>query len=305
MPDTSHDYDDTNVDDVNDDQIMEPTVRHTSSIGYRTPPDDEGGFLPIHPVDRYPRAAQTPSSSTPRVFEELIDLISPPFGHQQQHDNNIRATTNNNNFNNFPPNSFPTATTPHQQQQQQFSTSFSNNNQASQAFNNNGFQSTRGFAHSTTTPIPQSFPSQSQSFQTTSAAAVASQKLVLNSNQSFGRLKTGNGQPVPQESKPPKGKKNKKNKNKNKNENVLFGVEIVDQVSEKRQGKQSKQPTLTFLNPDLQASSSSNSLSKLSGRQPNKIPGFPSGLPAQVPEGVRIALQSAQIGELLDGLDTI
>jgi len=32
------------------------------------------------------------------------------------------------------------------------------------------------------------------------------------------------------------------------------------------------------------------------GRQVNKIDGFPNGLPAQVPEGVRIALESAQRG---------
>ena len=71
----------------------------------------------------------------------------------------------------------------------------------------------------------------------------------------------------------------------------------MDSVSQKRQGKQNKQPPLTFISPDLQASSSSNSVSKLSGRQVNKIDGFPNGLPAQVPEGVRIALESAQRGK--------
>jgi hypothetical protein len=272
-----------------DDQVMEPSVRHTSSIGYRQPPDDEGGFLPIDPVDRFPRATAVPSvSSTPRVFEELVDLISPPFG-QQQHNTNFGPPTNN--FNQFPTQSFST-----NNPNQPFSNSF-NNHQNSQSFNNNNaFQSTRPFVQSTT-PFPQSFPATTRqpAFPASAAAPTVSQKLVLNSDQRSGRLKTGNGQPVQQSSRSSKSKKNKKSKNKNSS-NTLFGVEVPESGSEKRQGKQSKQPPLTFLNPDLQTSSSSNSVSKLSGRQVNKIDGFPNGLPAQVPEGVRIALESAQRG---------
>lgn len=296
-----------------DDLSVAPSIRETSAIGYRQPPDEEDGFLPSYPppVDRFPRATASPSvSSTPRIFEELVDLISPPFG-SQQHNTNFRTTTNNqnnnNDFNSFPQ-TFSTSTPT------QFSSSTNSNfknNQFNNQFRGNGNSfsnnNNQGNQHvQSTTPFPQTFPvtANTPSFPTSAAAAPnRSQKLVLNSgnDQRFGKLRTGNGQPVKQNSvKPSKSKKNKKSKNNNNdinNNDILFGVELVDSVSQKRQGKQNKQPPLTFISPDLQASSSSNSVSKLSGRQVNKIDGFPNGLPAQVPEGVRIALESAQRGK--------
>ena len=315
--DSSNYNDDDDDDDDGDDLIMEPSVRHPSSIGYRQPPDEDDGFVPFDPTERFPRAtsatrAPSITPSTPRIFEELVELISPPFGQQQpqQHNNNFGTPTNN--FNTFSSNPFTTTNNPNQP----FSSSFNNQQQSFSNSNNNinnpFIQSTRPFQQSTT-PFPQSFPATTAqpAFPSSAAATTLSQNLVLNDQRS-GKLRTGNGQPVEQSSsKSPKSKKNKKNKNKsNRNQdsndsgdssNILFGVEINDapSASLKRQGKQSsrqQQPPLTFLNPDLQSSPSSKSLSKLSGRQVNKIDGFPNGLPAQVPEGVRIALESAQRG---------
>ena len=308
-----------NIRFANDDQIAEPTIRETSAIGFRQPPDEEDGFLPsFPPVDRFPRGAGV-STNSPRIFEELVDLISPPFN-GQQHNTNFRTTTNNNNnnFNNFPqtfatstPTQFSSSTfSSFNNNNQQLNSQFSgnNNNQLNSQFSGNGNNFNRGNQLvQSTTPFPQTFQATAQtpSFPT---SAAASQKLVLNSgngnDQKFGKLRTGNGLPVKQDSvKPPKSKKNKKSKqnnnnNNNNNNDILFGVELVDSVGQKRQGKENKQPPLTFISPDLTASSSSNSLSKLSGRQVNKIDGFPNGLPAQVPEGVRIALESAQRGKL-------
>ena len=304
----SSNYDDDDEDgDDSDDLIMEPSIRHTSSIGYRQPPDEEDGFVPFDPTERFPRATsgtRAPSStpSTPRIFEELVELISPPFVQQQpqQHNNNFGTSTNN--FNTFSSNPFTTTNNPNQP----FSSSFNNQQTFSNNNNNPFIQSTRPIQQSTT-PFPQSFQATTAqpAFPTSAAATTFSQNLILNDQRS-GKLRTGNGQPVKQSSRSPKSKKNKKNKTKGNNDsgNILFGVEINDApavVSEKRQGKQSsrvqqQQPPLTFLNPDLQTSPSSKSLSKLSGRQVNKIDGFPNGLPAQVPEGVRIALESAQRG---------
>ena len=146
-----------------------------------------------------------------------------------------------------------------------------------------------------------------------SAASPISQIFSQNLSQKperLGKLKTGNGQPVQQSSKKPSKTKKKSNKNKkdgNNNNNDsgerrqqnLFGV-VVEGGDEqlRRQGKQQKQPPLTFVTSDLVGSPSSSSVSKLLGRQvKNAIPGFPTGLPSQVPEGVRIALESAQIGK--------
>ena len=155
-----------------------------------------------------------------------------------------------------------------------------------------------------TTPFPQTFPTTQTPSLPSSAApngGVFSQNLSLKpaKEQRQGKLKTGNGQPVQQSSKKPSKKKNKKSDKKSNSSDrqvTLFDVALVEPV--KRQGKQSKQPPLTFVTSDLIASPSS-SVSKLAGRQLNaNIPGFPNGLPSQVPEGVRIALVSAQRGKL-------
>ena len=307
------------------DMLMAPSVRHTASIGHIYPMEE--GFIPSAPVERFARGTVSPAvSSTPRVFQELVDLISPPFG-QAQHNNNFQSTTNNNNnfaqsfttsspirssspstfsnsnnqFNNNNNNKFSQTT----QAQNNFLQNSNNFNRANSNSNNNGFghQSTRPIVQNTT-PFPQTFPTTQTPSLPSSAApngGVFSQNLSLKpaKEQRQGKLKTGNGQPVQQSSKKPSKKKNKKSDKKSNSSDrqvTLFDVELVEPV--KRQGKQSKQPPLTFVTSDLIASPSS-SVSKLAGRQLNaNIPGFPNGLPSQVPEGVRIALVSAQRGKL-------
>jgi len=264
-------------------------------------------------------------------------LISPPFQQQQQqqhpqpvqHNNNFRTTTNNNfpqSFSTSSPNQF--SNNPNAQFN---SNSFNNNNNNNNKFiqtaqpqnnfiqnhqNNNGFgqqEVTRPLVQTSTTPFPAS--SSLGPTPSSSAASTFSQIFSQNLSQSpekLGKLKTGNGQPVEQSSNKPGKNKKKNNKSKkdgNKNNNNddnderrqqnLFGV-VVDGEEEqlRRQGKQKKQPPLTFVTSDLIGSPSSSSVSKLAGRQvKNAIPGFPTGLPSQVPEGVRIALESAQIGK--------
>ena len=61
-------------------------------------------------------------------------------------------------------------------------------------------------------------------------------------------------------------------------------------------------PSLTFLNSQNQNNEIiQNNFDFRSGRQANTdkviVPGFPNGLPSQVPEGVRIALRQAKIGQ--------
>ena len=82
-------------------------------------------------------------------------------------------------------------------------------------------------------------------------------------------------------------RKNKKNK-KNKNELIQDSTGNIG-------------PSLTFLNAESQNSNViQTNFDFRSGRQVNTdkviVPGFPNGLPSQVPEGVKIALASASRG---------
>lgn len=230
----------------------------------------EDGFVPS---ERYPRA----TTSTPRFFDELVEIINPGFS-QSRPTNFHFANTNPPNQNHFStpgPNHFS-----------------STQNPSAVSFNSNNFGgNTASNAFRTTQP---SLASQAPVTNTNHGDTNFIKDLL--SQQKFGRLKTGNGLEVEQTSAPPKksGKKGKKKQGgerdrKDKGQQLnLLDVELIEQS-----GRQP--PTLTFVSPDLLTSSSSNSPSKILGQQV-KVPGFPNGLPAQVPEGVRIALASAQRG---------
>ena len=110
------------------------------------------------------------------------------------------------------------------------------------------------------------------------------------------KLRTSNG-PVEQTPfKPKKNKKNKKNKKKNKKVVQQNAEELVTEL--RRQGKTAVGPSLSF---------AGNTINDFrTGRQTNTdkvvVPGFPNGLPSGAPEGVKIALASAQRGNFTSDL---
>ena len=103
------------------------------------------------------------------------------------------------------------------------------------------------------------------------------------------KLRTSNG-PVEQTPFRPKKNKKKNNKKKNKEKVVQNAEELVTEL--RRQGKTALGPSLSF---------AGNTINDFrTGRQTNTdkvvVPGFPNGLPSGAPEGVKIALASAQRG---------
>ena len=104
------------------------------------------------------------------------------------------------------------------------------------------------------------------------------------------KLRTSNG-PVEQTPfRPKKNKKKKNKKKKNKEKVVQNAEELVTEL--RRQGKTALGPSLSF---------AGNTINDFrTGRQTNTdkvvVPGFPNGLPSGAPEGVKIALASAQRG---------
>ncbi len=264
----------------------------------------------------------TPTAATDRTF--FSDPVPSPFPfdrkvHQRQ-----------GLFNNRPPQPSSFAAAPPPTLSSTFPTapSFANSFQPNQPLSFAGggssgsnFNSARPTSSFSATPTLSSnalkFPEETtinqiiNSLGQQSGLAVQPEKLMIHvvEQQNLGSpLKTSNG-PVEQvrfvsqvEKKRKRKKKNKKKKNKPAV--VENAQELVEEL--RRQGKNAKGPSISFItaaNEPIQTRqtlSSNSNLAFRTGRQTNTdkvvVPGFPNGLPNGVPEGVKIALASAERG---------